>query len=58
MSTNTHLDALERRHREIEQQIQSELLHASQDPLLLKSLKVRKLELKDEMSRLEKEVRH
>lgn len=58
MSSNTHLDALERRHRELEQQIQSELMHASQDPLLLKSLKVRKLELKDQMSRVEKEVRH
>lgn len=58
MSTNTHLDALERRHQELDQQIQSELLHASQDPLLLKTLKIRKLEIKDEMSRFEKDVHH
>lgn len=58
MSTLAHRDALERRHREIDQQIQSELLHASQDPLLLKSLKVKKLEIKDQMSRFDKDVRH
>jgi hypothetical protein len=52
MTTESHIAALERRHRELDRQIEDELTHVSHDDLMVASLKRRKLEIKDEITRL------
>lgn len=52
MSTQTYLSSLERRHRDLELQIEKELQHPAHDALLVASLKRKKLEVKDEMNRM------
>lgn len=52
MTTESHRAALERRHRELDRQIEDELAHISHDDLLIATLKRRKLEIKDELARL------
>jgi hypothetical protein len=53
MTTEGHIAALERRHRELERQIEDELGHVSRDDLALASLKRKKLEIKDELTKLQ-----
>jgi hypothetical protein len=53
MTTEGHIAALERRHRELERQIETELQHASHDDMLITELKRRKLEVKDELAKME-----
>ena len=53
MTTESHIAALERRHREIDRQIEQELGHASYDDLEIATLKRKKLEVKDELARLQ-----
>lgn len=52
MTTESHIAALERRHRELDDQIEEEMSHASHDDLTVASLKRRKLEIKDELARI------
>ncbi|MCP4383370.1 MAG: DUF465 domain-containing protein [Hyphomicrobiales bacterium] len=52
MTTNTHLDELERRHQSLEKQIQDAIAHPGTDDLEIAELKKRKLQLKDEITRL------
>ncbi|MDX7952696.1 DUF465 domain-containing protein [Lichenihabitans sp. Uapishka_5] len=52
MSLQGHVDELTRRHRSLEKQIETEKSHAAHDPLKLREMKRRKLQLKDEMERL------
>lgn len=52
MTTEGHIAALERRHLELERQIEAELQHSSHDPQIVATLKRKKLELKDELARL------
>lgn len=52
MSTESHLAELERRHADLERQIADMVAHPSADPLEVSELKRRKLQLKDEISRL------
>jgi hypothetical protein len=52
MTTEGHIAALERRHKEIERQIDDEMLHVSHDDLMIAALKRRKLEIKDELQKL------
>ena len=52
MTTLGHIAALERRHQELERQIEKELQHMSTDHLLVSELKRKKLEIKDELSRM------
>jgi hypothetical protein len=52
MTTEGHIAALERRHRELDRQIEEELSHLSKDDLLIAALKRRKLEVKDELTRM------
>ncbi len=49
MTTEGHIAALERRHRELERQIETEMAHRSHDDMLIATLKRRKLEVKDEL---------
>mgnify|MGYP001130925322 FL=1 len=53
MTTEGHIAALERRHRELERQIDDEMTHLSHDDMMIAALKRRKLEIKDELQRLQ-----
>ncbi len=52
MTTEGHIAALERRHQELERQIESEMQHAKRDDLTIAALKRKKLEVKDELAKL------
>jgi hypothetical protein len=52
MTTESHIAALERRHRELDRQIEDEMAHVSHDDMMIAALKRKKLEIKDEMARL------
>jgi len=52
MPLQNHLTELERRHRALEREIQDVLNRPSMDDMRLAELKRRKLQLKDEISRL------
>ena len=53
MTTEGHIAALERRHRELERQIDDEMTHLSHDNLTIAALKRKKLEIKDELKKLQ-----
>ncbi len=52
MTTEGHIDALARRHRELDRRIEDELNHPSRDDLYVAALKRKKLEIKDELAKL------
>ena len=52
MSIQSHLADLEQRHVSLEHQIEEALRHPSTDDLVLRDLKRRKLQVKDEIARL------
>ena len=51
MTTEGHIAALERRHQELDRQIQAELQNTKADDLAVSALKRKKLEVKDELYR-------
>lgn len=51
MTTEGYIAALERRHNELETQLDAELQHKSYNDLLIAELKRRKLEVKDELAK-------
>ena len=53
MTTEGHIEALARRHREIDRKIEAELTHPSHDDLYIVALKRKKLEIKDELKKLQ-----
>ena len=53
MTTEGHIAALERRHRELDRQIEDEMAHLSHDDLSVAALKRKKLEIKDELRKLQ-----
>jgi hypothetical protein len=53
MATSAHLAELEMRHRMLEDQLAEALQHPSTDDFTLAELKRRKLQLKDQMARLQ-----
>ncbi len=53
MATPAHLSELAQRHRMLEDELAEALQHPSTDDFTLAELKRRKLQLKDEMARLE-----
>ena len=53
MTTEGHIAALERRHRELERQIEDEMAHLRHDDLSIAALKRKKLEIKDELRKLQ-----
>ncbi|TDQ67400.1 hypothetical protein ATL17_1413 [Maritalea mobilis] len=57
MTTTSHLNALERRHASLDEQIHQEMQRPALDELKIGMLKRKKLELKDEMSRLQAQTR-
>ncbi|MGJ8527972.1 YdcH family protein [Maritalea sp.] len=57
MTTTSHLNALERRHATLDDEILHESQRPAQDELKIGLLKRKKLELKDEISRLQNRTR-
>jgi len=53
MTTEGHIAALERRHQQLEREIDAEMGHLSHDDLLIAALKRKKLEIKDELTKLQ-----
>jgi hypothetical protein len=53
MTTEGHLEALVRRHRELDRKIEDEMTHPSHDDLFIAALKRKKLEIKDEMAKFQ-----
>jgi hypothetical protein len=51
MTTEGHIAALERRHQELDRQIQAEMQSTRHDDLMVSALKRKKLEVKDELSK-------
>ncbi|UJW87387.1 YdcH family protein [Devosia sp. SL43] len=49
MTTEGHIAALERRHQELDRQIQAEMSNTRYDDLTVAALKRKKLEVKDEL---------
>jgi hypothetical protein len=58
MSMESHLAELERRHQALEQQIEDAMAHPGSDQLEISELKRRKLQLKDEITRLKEPSVH
>ena len=56
MSMQTHLAELEKRHRALDSEISEALAHPSTDDLKIVELKRRKLQVKDEIARLQVSV--
>lgn len=52
MTTEGHIAALERRHRDLDKQIEQEQQATSHDDLFISALKRKKLEVKDELAKL------
>ena len=52
MSVQGHIAELSRRHQVLDKQIESEKTHPAADPVKLTEMKRKKLQLKDELSRL------
>lgn len=52
MSMHSHLADLERRHRMLEKEIETEKLHPSSDDLHIAELKRKKLAIKDQIEQL------
>ncbi len=57
MSLQTHLAELERKHRSLDAEIESERQHANADETRIALLKRKKLRLKDEITKLRTEMR-
>ena len=57
MTTTSHLNALERRHASLDDEILHEMQRPAQDELKIGLLKRKKLELKDEIAALENQTR-
>ncbi len=53
MTTVGHIAALERRHQELDRQIEAEMQNRRSDHLAVSALKRRKLEVKDELYKLQ-----
>jgi hypothetical protein len=53
MTTESHIAALGRRHLELDRQIQAEMQNRPFDDLMVNALKRKKLEVKDELSKLQ-----
>ena len=56
MTTEGHIAALERRHQDLDRQIETEMGHLSHDDMFIAALKRKKLEVKDELARLQSSV--
>lgn len=58
MSLQSHLQELERRHADLEREIEKAMVSPSSDDLEISKLKRRKLHIKDEITRLKSSTVH
>ena len=58
MTTEGHIEALERRHQELDRQIQTEMQRSTYDEMLVTALKRKKLGVKDELARAKTATAH
>jgi len=58
MTTEGHIAALERKHQELDREIQSEMQSRAYDELHITELKRKKLLVKDELTRMKGTVTH
>ncbi|UYQ73002.1 DUF465 domain-containing protein [Pelagibacterium flavum] len=58
MTSQTYITSLERRHQDLERKISEEMRHPARDALLIAALKRKKLELKDQLVRVQHETAH
>ncbi|MGN6471725.1 MAG: YdcH family protein [Rhizobiaceae bacterium] len=58
MALASHLEELQRKHGDIEREIDEALTHPSTDDLEISALKRRKLALKDQIEKLKSQTRH
>ena len=58
MSLANHLETLQRKHGDIERELDEAMLHPSVDDLLIVRLKRRKLAIKDELEKLKANPTH
>ncbi|MBU0583320.1 MAG: DUF465 domain-containing protein [Alphaproteobacteria bacterium] len=58
MSLANHLETLQRKHGDIERELDEAMLHPSVDDLLIVRLKRRKLAIKDEIEKLKANPTH
>jgi hypothetical protein len=58
MSLANHLEELQRKHGDIERQLDEALTHPSVDDLEISNLKRRKLAIKDEMEKIRAHTTH
>jgi hypothetical protein len=58
MTTEGHIAALERRHQQLDRQIEAEMQNRQYDDLMVSALKRKKLEVKDQISKLQTASRH
>ena len=58
MSLANHLEELQRKHGDIERELDDAMNHPSADDLEIVNLKRRKLAIKDEIAKLRAETRH
>ena len=58
MSLANHLEELQRKHGDIERELDEAMLHPSVDDLLIGRLKRRKLAIKDEIEKLKSNPTH
>ena len=58
MSLANHLEELQRKHTDIERELDEALLHPSVDDMEIVTLKRRKLAIKDEIAKLRAEPTH
>jgi hypothetical protein len=56
MSIQAHLVELEKRHQALEEEINDAMAHPSSDGLVIAELKRRKLQVKDEIARLQQDA--
>jgi hypothetical protein len=56
MSIQSHLAELERRHRDLEDEIAEAIAHPSTDDTTIRLLKRKKLQVKDEIERIKHDV--
>ena len=56
MTTEGHIAALERRHKDLERKIDDEMMHLAHDDLMIAALKRKKLEIKDELRKLQSQA--
>lgn len=57
MALEDHIEALKKKHADIDQQLREQVVRAGVDPLSISRLKALKLSIKDEIERLMKDRR-